>query len=395
MSQQVQVRLLGGFTIACGGTEYENLPQRSKKGAALMVYLILHRGKPVPTPRLIRELWGGRRSTNPENALKTMVSRLRVILSEISPALSACLVSGQGAYQWVSQPEVSVDVLELLDLEDRLKGQLDDAEREECCQRLLDLYRGDLYQPDDMINASAAVSRLHRIFLETALTLIELKRKREAWNDIVRISDAALRIDDMDEPLQIERMRALVHLNRTDEALSRYQQVTDRERRLLDAEPSDEMREFYRQMSQAGTRLRYNLDVLRNRLTEDTSDGPGPFFCDMKAFREFYQIQMRNLERLGSTMFLGLIMLGDGEPDDADSVLFEGAMAALLEILRKNLRRGDIVTRCEEYVVALLLPTVNYQSGSMVMERIEHIFYTAYPRERVPFHARITPLGSE
>ena len=104
---------------------------------------------------------------------------------------------------------------------------------------------------------------------------------------------------------------------------------------------------------------------------------------------------MRNLERLGSTMFLGLIMLGDGEPEGMDTVIYEGAMAALLEILRKNLRRGDIVTRCDEYAVALLLPTVNYQSGTMVMERIEHVFYTAYPRERVPFHARITPLGGE
>ena len=77
MGQQVQVRLLGGFTIACGGTEYENLPQRSKKGAALMVYLILHRGKPVPTPRLIRELWGGRRSTNPGRRIPPARGRRR------------------------------------------------------------------------------------------------------------------------------------------------------------------------------------------------------------------------------------------------------------------------------------------------------------------------------
>ena len=65
------------------------------------------------------------------------------------------------------------------------------------------------------------------------------------------------------------------------------------------------------------------------------------------------------------------------------------------EILRRNLRRGDIVTRCDEYVMALLLPTVNYQSGSMVMERIEHVFHATYPREKVPFHFRITPLGGE
>ena len=395
MVQTVEVQLLGGFTITRGGSIFESLPQRSKKGAALMTYLILQRDRPVSTQRLIRELWGSRRGTNPENALKTMVSRLRAMLAEISPALSGSLVSGQGSYRWQSQPGVAVDVLRVLDLNDRLREPMDDADRESCCQQLLDCYQGDLYQTDELLNASMATSRLHRIYLETALTLIELKRKREAWNEILRVCEAALRIDDADEPLQIERMRALVHLHRSDEALNRYQEITERDRRLLEAEPSEELQAFYRQMTRAGTQLRYNLDVLRNRLTDPASDTPGPFFCEMKAFREFYQIQMRNLERLGSTMFLGLIMLGDGDPEAVDSVIFEGAMAGLLEILRMNLRRGDIVTRCDEYAVALLLPTVNYQSGAMVMERIEHIFYNAYPRERVPFHSRITPLGSE
>ena len=395
MAQAVDVRLLGGCIVTCCGRTYEHLPLRSKKGAAMMTYLILQRGQPVPAPRLIRELWGGRRNANPENALKTMVSRLRSLLGEISPALSACVVSGQGTYSWQCQPGVTVDVLDVLALNDRLRGPMSDSERIGCCQRLMDRYCGDLYEPEDMLNASSAVSHLHRIYLEAALSLIELKRKREAWNDILSICEAALRVDEMDESLQIERMRALVQLNRADEAALEYQHVTERHRRLLDAAPSDEMQAFYQQMSRAGTALRYNMDVLRNRLTDASEEKPGPFFCEMETFREFYRIQMRNLERLGSTMFLGLIMLGDGDPAAVDTVIYKGAMAALLEILRKNLRRGDIVTRFDEYVVALLLPTVNYQSGAMVMERIEHVFYTAYPRDRVAFHARITPLGGE
>ena len=394
MSTIIEVRLLGGCTVKYNGQLIEWLPQRSKKGVALMTYLILQRGQPVPAPRLIRELWGSRRNVNPENALKTMVSRLRAMLAEGSPILSACVVSGQGTYRWESGPGVEVDVLEVLELHERLRGQMDDNERINCCQKLLKLYEGELYEPDDMLNASAAVSHLHRIYLDTALSLIELKRKREAWNDILAISEAVIRMDDMDESIQIERMRALVQLNRTDEALRNYQNITDRDRRELDAEPSEEMQDFYRQMSRAGAALRYNLDVLRNRLTEgQPEERPGPFFCEMETFREFYRIQMRNLERLGSTMFLGLMMLGDGDPAHVDTVIFEGAMAGLLEILRKNLRRGDIVTRCDEYVVALLLPTVNYQSGSLVMERIEHVFHEAYPREKVPFHSRITPMG--
>ena len=395
MDKEIEVRLLGGCIIRHGDELIETLPQRSKKGTALMTYLIMHRGQPMPAPRLIRELWNRRQNVNPENALKTMVSRLRAMLGEISPTLSACVASGQGAYWWENQPGVFVDVLEVLSMHDRLKQEMTESERVTCCQQLLSLYAGDLYQPEDMLNSSTSASQLHRIYLDTALSLIELKRKREAWSDILSISDAALKIDDMDEPLQIERLRALVQLHRTNEAMNEYRQITERERRLLDAEPGEDLQSFYRQMSQAGSSLRYNLDVLRARLTEDGDVQPGPFFCEMETFREFYQIQMRNLERLGSTMFLGLIMLGDGNADSMDPIVYKGAMAALEEILRRNLRRGDIVTRFDEYAMALLLPTVNYQSGTMVMERIEHIFYTAYSREKVSFHSRITPLGGE
>ncbi len=395
MAQELEVRLLGGCMIRHEDKLIETLPQKSRKGAALMTYLILQRGKSTPAPRLIRELWGGRRNTNPENALKTMVSRLRAMLAEISPKLSACVVSGQGAYRWETQHGVFVDVLEVLDLNDRLRQEMTDSERMTCCQQLLSLYGGDLYQPEDMINAVSAVSQMHRIYLDTALSLIELKRKQEAWSDILAITDAAMKIDDMDEPLQMERLRALVQLHRTSEAMNEYREITERERRMLDAEPGEELQALYRQMSQAGSTLRYNLDVLRAKLTEEEEEKNGPFFCEMKTFREFYHIQIRNIERLGSTMFLGLIMLGDGNPEDTDPILYKGAMAALEEILRRNLRRGDIVTQCDDYVMALMLPTVNYQSGTMVMERIEHIFHTAYPREKVPFHSRITPMGGD
>ena len=101
---------------------------------------------------------------------------------------------------------------------------------------------------------------------------------------------------------------------------------------------------------------------------------------------------MRNLERLGSTMFLGVIMLG--EPDGSLSpVSRESGMAGLQEILRNNLRKGDIVTRFADNIYAMLLPTVNYDTGSMVIDRIQDLFYKEYPSGNIAFHARISPLG--
>jgi hypothetical protein len=133
--------------------------------------------------------------------------------------------------------------------------------------------------------------------------------------------------------------------------------------------------------------------VIRTELNPQDSDRRGPFFCEYRAFKEIYNIQMRNLERLGSTMFLGVVMLG--EPGDGmSSVRLEGGMASLHVILEHNLRKGDIVTRFSENIYAMLLPTVNYKTGSMVIERIQQLFYQEYPNSTIAFHGRISPLGN-
>ena len=122
-NHSVFIRMMGLFTVEANGEIHEELMAKSRKGISLMQYLILERGRPVSSQRLIRELWADCRSDNPEGALKTMVSRVRSALNEISPGLGTCIVSGQGTYRWESLPYVHVDVLEIIDLLNALRHE--------------------------------------------------------------------------------------------------------------------------------------------------------------------------------------------------------------------------------------------------------------------------------
>ena len=392
MTPRVHIQLLGGCQVRVDQQTYDNLAVKSRKGVSLMEFLLLQRGKPVSSQRLIRELWGGKRNGSPENALKTMVSRTRSLLGALYPGLGQCIVSEQGAYRWQSQPEVQVDVLEMLSLLDELKGELHGEQKREALRRVLRLYAGDLYQTGDMINGSSMVSFLHREYLNAVYQYVDLLKEREEYNAICDACQSALRIDDLDERLHIELMRAMVSLNRSAEAMAEYKRVARQTKEYLDAEPSEDLQACYRQLTETGKTLQFNLDAIRNELLERDRERPGPFFCDYPAFKEIYNIQMRNLERLGSTMFLGVVMVGNPE-EEISAVSRESAMAGLQEILRKNLRKGDIVTRFSPTIYAMLLPTVNYGTGGMVMSRIEDLFYQEYPRGGIALHHRISPLG--
>ena len=389
MSQKIFIRMMGAFVIEVGDVVYDDLATRSRKGAGLMQYLILQRGTPTSTQRMTRELWSGRRSENPENALKTLVSRTRSMLNSLCPDLGRCIVSSAGGYSWECTPDVSVDVLEIMDIYALLEQNPGEEVRRSLSERLLDLYRGDLFRTGNVYSDATQVSWLHREYLDTVYRYVELLKANEEYNRICEVCQAALKVDEQDEHLHILLMEAMSNLNRTQEALEEYRRVAQRSRRGdVDEGPSEALQAAYQNLAEESQSLQFNLDVIHNELTREEKNWRGPYFCEYRAFKEIYNIEIRNVERMGSTMFLGVIMLVSSNP-----ITRESAMAGLQEILRTNLRKGDIVTRFSDNMYAMLLPTVNYNTGSIVLERIEHRFYQEYPPNTVDFHARISPMG--
>lgn len=390
MHQNVQIRLLGDFDILVDGVRQDNLAAKSLKGVSLMEYLILQRGRPVPVQRLIRELWSGNRYDRPEGALKTMVSRFRALLNGIHPRLGSCIVSEQGAYRWVSGEDINVDVLEMIERLERVQTETSREAKIACYRRVLELYQGDLFQTGDLCNGAMQASWLHREFLYAMYAWIELLKTGGDYEEICRVCREAILVDSQDEQLHIELMRAMMLMNHTSEAIGEFRFIT-KAAHQQDWNAARNLNEDYQRMMKAGEQVLQTLSNLYEELTDSSGRQAGPFFCDFDAFKEIYSIQERTVERLGSTMFLGVIMIN--HPDEVSIVARESAMTAVCEILRGNLRRGDVVTRAAPTVFAMLLPTVSYSTGGMVMERIEKLFYEEFPNKSVSLSARVTPLG--
>jgi len=385
----IRIQLLGDFIIYADEM-YDNLPEKTRKGVSLITCLILQEGKSIAPRRLIRELWGNNTAANPESALKALVCRTKAILREIDEGLSQCITRDAGGYRWEAQENVVVDVTQFM-LFIRCAKNAETAEkREKYLKAAISAYRGDLFQTGDMINGTLYVNQLHRSYLEAVYSCVDLLKKREAYNEIVNICKDAARIDDLDDQIHIEMMEAMVNLNQRDKALEEYRIVAKRTNRVLGEEPGEDLQAYYRQLNRAGQTVKFNLDVIRNELQSE--DRSGPFVCDYPAFKEIYNIQIRNMERLSSPMFLAVIMLGN-PGEQMNSVRQESGMAALMEILKVNLRRGDIITRFSANTIAMLLPTVNYATGNMVMERVEMLFFEQYPSDDIAYHYRISPMG--
>ncbi len=396
MGEQVRITMLGGFHVTCDGNNVDHIVGKSRKGMALLQYLVLQHGESVPVYRLIETMWADDASVNPESALKTLVSRLRVILSSISPEFSRCIATERGCYRWRPQPNVTVDMYEFEAIVEKLKNcHTLDEETAKDFQQMMQLYEGNLLHGNDqeewIMGRSVA---LHDDYLQVVYNYLNLLKEKEDYEEIISVCRAALDVDAFDEQLHLQLMNALVKTCRNNEALMQYKHVTNLHFRYLGVQPPEGIQEFYKQIIQAGKTLDMNIDAIRDELQE-YGEVSGAFVCEYAVFKEIYNLQMRNLERLGSSMFIALVMVSNMDTKPLSPIKQNDVMQGLLDVMRHNLRKGDTITRFSATQYALLLPMVNYESGKIVMERLKRQFYQQYPNSNYMLSYRIGPLSSK
>lgn len=141
----LQVRMLGGFSIRLGGKEINDSDNRSRKVWLLMAYMIYCRNRSISQEELADLLWGEEeRSSNPINALKTMFHRVRSLLNQLDSAAGHSLIVRQeGTYAWNQEVPFSLDTDDFEALCRKGASEEDEEARLETDLQALALYGGD------------------------------------------------------------------------------------------------------------------------------------------------------------------------------------------------------------------------------------------------------------
>lgn len=390
---QVKVQMMREFVIYAGNERVDYLAGKSPKGIALLQMLILKRGEAISSGKLIATLWSNENSTNPESALKTLVSRLRALLTQVSPALSRCLITERGGYRWQSEENVAVDVLEIFDLMEKIEdvGTSDD-EKNSCCEQMILLFQGDLAVNGEFSEwAMPFATALHTRYMSAVKGYLARLKAVKDYDKVVSVCRSVLEVNRFEDELHIEMMNALMETNRPNDALQQYKHTIHLYYHYLGIQPSEAIQEFYKKITMSGNSLDVNLNSIQRELI-DNSSANGAFVCEYPVFKDVYNLQARNFERLNIPIFLCLISVSFLD-DVHNNVMYHATiMDDLVEILRRNLRKGDMVTRFSPTILAVLLPTVDYSSIRSIMERIKQVFYRKYPSAGILFDYRAGPV---
>ena len=391
---KIKVKMFGNFEILVGGNVVLPQLRQAKKTSQLLEYLILKKDRAVPHEELLEMLWSDKENRNPATALRTLLHRYRSLVEQSGlPELEDSILTARGAYQWNSNMDCEIDVFEFERLcqEARTPG-MSNRERIERYLQMLQLYTGPLLtnSAEEMWVVPKSVY-YHDLFLESVFTLLDLLKEEEEYDVIVQVCRKAMDVDMFDERLHLELMMALVKTGKKREALSQYYFATDLHYKQLGIQPSGEIRAVYKLIVQADQEMEADIERVQTMLETDVDDH-GAFVCEYGIFKEIFQLQRRMLERYSGTMFLALLTVSNTYEQQFDNLVLDNVMKQLLHVSQTNLRRGDTISRYSVMQYVILLPSVTYETGRIVLDRIKKAFYNEYAKSSVVLTYKLRPL---
>ena len=237
--------ILGSFEVADGSRK---IPLGGAKPRALLVLLLLARGRPVSARQLIEEIWG---DEAPETALKSV----QVYVSQLRKAIGQeRLVTRDGGYALIVEPnESDIDQFENLV---RAAGGVSPQVASERLQQALALFRGEPL-------ADFSLERWARpeIELLEGRRLAALEARIDADLEFGRHRELVPELEELvarrpfDEHVVGQLMLALYRSGRQADALKAYRAAARRLRDELGLEPGRPLQELERLILRQGSEL--------------------------------------------------------------------------------------------------------------------------------------------
>lgn len=389
----VAVTLLGGFTIDVNGTVFTDEVNRSQKLWNVLCYLIVHRERNVPQAEFIEQFWPDENSSNPVNALKTLLYRVRAMLEPLfGPDLDP-IVSQRGSYSWNRSIVCDVDTDRFEALCQRAQdARLSDEKRLAVYREADRLYRGDfLPKLSGSLWTIPLSAHFRSLYLKMVKDYAALLDALEAFEEMTAVCTRASTIEQLDEEIHILIVRSLLRQGKDSAALAHYEAATDLLYRNLGVRPSEELRALYTEIMSVEKGLETDLEVIQNDLRE-TASRPGAFVCEYGFFQEAYRLEARRAARSGMSVHIGLITVSLPDGGVPPLNVLSATMDQLLEVLVGSLRRGDVVSKYSGAQFVVMLPAANFENSSVILERIVSSFYRQHRRNFLKLSYKLRAL---
>lgn len=390
----LQIQVLGKFTLRYGERVVSDEDDRSRKMWTVLAYLIYHREKTISQQELVDLCWGDdTRSSDPHNALKSVVHRIRATLDKLQEGLGKTLLRRKaGCYLW--NPEIPLEVdAEVFETLCTTGAQAEGEARLESYRQALALYTNDvLPKLSGELWLIPITTYYHRLYVQTAEETLRLFEERERFPEAILLARQAVRIEPYQEGLYAQLIRMLLKTGNQKGAIAVYEEMSELFFSNFGVMPSNELRALYREATRTVNNHALSMEDLREQLQEDHTLG-GAMLCAYDFFKILYHAQSRAMVRTGNAAHLCLLSVAAKDGSELSKRSLDRAMDNLKDLIRQNLRRDDVAAQCSVSQYVILLPRASYENSHMVANRLISAFYRRYPHSPARLRCVVQPLS--
>lgn len=357
-----------------------------KKALSFLQYLVINHTRNITAEELIDTFWTEKHSSDPANALRNMIFKIRSLLKDMFPGEEELLQTLQGCYAWNPEIQIELDTeqFEKICLEAR---QESGKKSMELFRRAIAIYHGDFLSGNDSEWAGAARQYYRTLYLDACKALLPMLEKDEEWMEIVSVCSQAYQIDFCVEEFTVYQMQAFIAMGQPEQAVERYEVFRKRMLKEFEMPPTERIEQIYTLALGLRKEERRDDGEIFKLVCEGNS-GKRAFFCSFGMFRSIVALERRHLARSGQKSTLVIVSLGKETAPTTDARRLE-------RVLMDGMRTGDPVARLEAGAYILMLTGADAESAQIVISRLDCSFHKTYRHSNARLSFRISSLCPE
>lgn len=356
---------LGEFKVTKGEEILTVSSASSKKIWELYKFMLTFKDRKFTPESLNDQVWISEAYSDPRGTLRRQMHRMRQILKEDHlPEQEWTIRFENGYYFW--NPTLSFELDSEVFEKTLSASNCEQPDDLACCLKALELYRGD-YLPDLYEQHWVFGIRNHfrRLYLNALHDAVEQLYEQKEFSQILNLCQQAIQIDNYEERFHIEYMKALTGMGRQREALSHYDQITSFYYKELGLKPSDELKAFYKSITQTGGG-EPDSDFIRSLTSRVVYEDA--YYCEADVFKAICELEKRRSERDSKQFTIGVLKL---VPISTNSMSREQFRIRHLKLhLLSHLRKGDAFTLWNQYQFLILLDNGTEEGVKSMLKRM-------------------------
>lgn len=223
-TEDVHINMFGRFEVVSAQGVLNDDDFTTEQGCNLLAYMILNRKVGYSARMLCEALWPELDSDDPYNAIKSVVYRLRTVLSYIG--LRDLIIASHGTFQLNAAYNISTDVDRLEETCRRIEAATKLESKKRLYHSLVGLYKGTLLVSHDSFQWILPKATYYQnLYLQQLKKYIRLLAEVKDYTEIQRVATEALSIEMRDGEIHYQMIMAIINQGNRSIARSHYKQA--------------------------------------------------------------------------------------------------------------------------------------------------------------------------